>query len=303
MSGNNRNSLKDGYVDLKVNKDIPEKEVRLRLIGLPFVFTQYAAKKYDEDKKRIDVDFPDKEEKTKWARNWVSPLDQDDRYPEDPWAKEGYIGSLRYAQNVLVRNDDDTFSVKILEKGKMLFDKFLDITTMNIRRNEARNKNYVTMLGGETTHDIIILATFNSKKPLVADINVAVEPETTKITDEEIAALKAIGYPSDEELEELYARHPSFEQYPKWFWYGYQLNRIYKPDLYPDEGGSTARATTTRGELNMSDTVPDDEDSQPAVTTRASRTSAAAKAAEVPVTVPASEDDNAFDAGDMENEW
>lgn len=311
LGGGNRQSLKDSYVDLKVNKDSTEKEVRIRLIGLPFAFTQYTAKKYDADKKRVDVDFPDKEEKTKWSRNWISPGDHDDRYPEDPWAADGYIGSLRYAQNVLVRNDDDSFEVKILEKGKMLFDKFTDAEQMNIRRNEQRNKNYVTCLGGETTHDIVILAEFNPKKPLVPEMKIAVEPETSKITDEEIEALKAIGCPTEEELEELFAREPDLEQYPKWFWYGYQLPRIYKPDLYPDAGGSTGRATTSRGELDMSGSTPDDDgDSQPAATRSARTPSSTKPAATKPAAQAATavaettEDENAFGGDDvMENDW
>jgi len=318
MGGNNRNSLKDGYVDLKVNKDVTEKEVRIRLIGLPYAFTQHQAKQYNEElKKRIDFPFPDHDEKPKFARNWLSPDAKDDRYPaENPWEAAGYPGSLRYAQNVLVRNEDDSFSVKILEKGKMLFDQFTDIENMNMRRNEQRGKNLVTCLGGEFTHDIYVLASFNPKKPMIPDIKVSLETETCKITDEEIEALKKIGCPSEEELEELFSRNPELEEYPRWFWYGYQLHRIYKPDLFPGSEAATGRATTSRGELDMSGAQNDDdeeEDAKPAArparssSGAATATKPAASASRVakPATKPdVEEDESAFDSEEpSEDDW
>lgn len=284
MGGKRTNSLKDGYVDLKVNKDVTEKEVCIRLIGLPFAFTQHAPKQYNEElKKQVECPFPDQDEKPKFARNWLSPDAVDDRYPgENPWSEAGYPGSLRYAQNVLLRNPDGSFSVKIIEKGKMLFDQFTDIENMNARRNEQRKNNkLVTCLGGETTHDIYILAVFNPKKPMIPDMKVSLETSTCEITDEEIEALKKVGYPSEEELEEMFAREPGLEELPRWFWYGYQLHRIYKPDLFPGTEEATGRATTSRGELDMSNTENDDdeEESKPAArSTRSSGTTTAAKA-------------------------
>jgi hypothetical protein len=320
MGGSNRNSLKDGYVDLKVSKDATEKEVCIRLIGLPYAFTQHQAKTYNEElKKRVDFPFPDHEEKQKFSRNWLSPDTKDDRYPDvNPWAEAGYSGSLRYAQNVLVRNTDGSFSVKILEKGKMLFDQFTDIEKMNMRRNEQRkNNNLVTCLGGEVTHDIYVLAQFNPKKPLIPDLKVSLETDTCEITDEEIEALKKIGYPTEEELEELFAREPFLEELPRWFWYGYQLHRIYKPDLFPGSEEVTGRATTSRGELDMSDATNDDdeEESKPAArSTRASSTAtavaakpaskpAAAKAAKAEVE-ETTEDESAFESEEpSEDDW
>jgi hypothetical protein len=307
--GGNRNSLKDGYVDLKVNKDVTEKEVRVRLIGMPYAFMQYQAKTYNQELgKREDKDFPDADEKSKFTRNWISPDDVDDRYPVDPWARDGYTGSLRYAQNVLVRNDDDTFEVKILEKGKMLFDQFTDAELMNQRRNEKSGKNYVTNLGGAKSHDILIVAEFNKKKPLVADLKVAIEPEYSEITEEEIAALKAVGAPTDEEYEELIARNPGLEELPKWFLYGYQLHRIYKPDLHPDmiEGeATTSKPKTSRGELDMSNTESDDDDAETAPAAKSVKSGATATATKPAAKVTAKpakaeeteeEEESAFDS-------
>lgn len=307
MGGNNRNSLKDGYVDLKVNKDVTEKEVCIRLIGLPYTFTQHQAKQYNEElKKRVDFPFPDNEEKPKFARNWLSPDASDDRYPDvNPWEAAGYPGSLRYAQNVLLRHPDGSFSVKILEKGKMLFDQFTDIEKMNMRRNEQRkNNNLVTCLGGEVTHDIYILAQFNAKKPMIPDIKVSLETETCEITDKEIEALKAIGYPSEEELEELFAREPELESYPRWFWYGYQLHRIYKPDLFPGSEEVTGRATTSRGELDMSDAQNDDdeEEAKPAARPARSSTATATKPAAKPAAAAKAPKAETTDVVEDENE-
>lgn len=321
--GGNRNNLKDGYVDIKVSKDRTEAEALVRLIGIPYAFMQYQARKLDENKNRVDVDFPDKEEKSKWTRNWISPDTEDDRYPVDPWAEDGYVGSLRYAQNVLLRHDDGSFSVKILEKGKMLFNQFTDIEDLNYRRNQTRNKNFVTCLGGEETHDILIVAQFNQKKPLVADLKVSIEPEVRAITEEEIEALKKIGCPTDEELDELFSREPHLEAYPRWFWYGFQLSRIYKPDLYPSNGDgvSSGRTTTSRGELDMSAAQSDDDDDEgeskepevkrvePARTAAKSEPASPAKTAakqKAPVAVKeqvTDEEDGAFDADATDEDW
>lgn len=318
MGGKNRNNLKDGYLDLRVSKDNTEKEVRIRLIGLPYAFTQHQAKQYSEEiKKQVDVPFPDQDEKSKYTRNWLSPDTKDERYPgENPWAAAGYQGSLRYAQNVLVRNDDGSFSVKILEKGKMLFDQFTDIEKMNMRRNEQRGKtNLVTCLGGEVTHDIFVLAQFNPKKPIVPDIKVSLETETCQITDEEIEALKKIGYPSEEDLEELFSREPELEELPRWFWYGYQLHRIYKPDLFPTEE-SSGPAKTSRGELDMSDASNDDDDeeetkpaarpvrSSPATATTVTKPATKTTATKSVAKAEEEEDESAFDSEEpSEDDW
>lgn len=316
MGGNNRNSLKDSYVDLKVNKDVPEKEVCIRLIGLPYAFTQHQAKVYNEElKKRVDFPFPDHDEKPKFARNWLSPDATDDRYPDvNPWAEAGYPGSLRYAQNALLRLPDGSSVVKILEKGKMLFDQFTDIENMNLRRNEQRkNNNLVTCLGGEVSHDIFILAQFNPKKALIPDIKVSLETTTCEITDEEIEMLKQIGCPTDEELEELFAREPELEAHPRWFWYGYQLHRIYKPDLFPGSEEVSGKAATSRGELDMSDAQNDDEEESASPAARSTRSGTAtttSKPASKPAAKPAAkaevvdEDESAFSSEEpSEDDW
>ncbi|MBS1722404.1 MAG: hypothetical protein JSS66_05295 [Armatimonadetes bacterium] len=303
QTSGNRQSLKDSFVDLKVNKDVTEKEICIRLIGLPFAFFQYQPRKLDAaTKKRIEVDFPDQDEKPKFTRNWVVPGEEDDRYPSDPWSAAGYVGSLRYAQNCLLRHDDGTFEVKILEKGKMLFDEFTNFEELNRRRADSRpGKKYVTCLGAEESHDLLVVAQFNPKKPLVADLKVSPEPELVTITEEEIEALKKVGMPTEEELEELFSRNPELEELPAWFWYGYQIPRIYKPDMFPGmEAPSSSK--TSRGELDMSDATNDD-DEPAAAAPAAEKTKAAPKAAKAGATTKAAateDNDEAAFGGDTD---
>lgn len=291
-TGSNGGSLKDKFVDLKVTKDNTEKDVRIRLIGFPFAFVQYTPHKQytDEDgkKRREEVDFPDKDEVKKYARCWTLPKFEH-IYGEDPWKKLGYAGSLRFAQNVLVRHNDGSFEVKILEKGKMVFEHFTNFENSNKKRNEERGtKRFITWLGGEKTHELLVTAKFNPKKVNVPDIVVSPEPEIVQITEEEIEALAEAGKPSEQELADIYKMNPAFENLPEWIWYGYPLRRIYANDPVGGKKKDGSKSTS-KGDLSMSADDNDDAEEAPAPKAAAKKAPAKAKPAD-------EEDDSAFAA-------
>lgn len=275
-------SLKDKYVDLKVSKDNTEKDVRIRLIGFPFAFVQYTPhKQYTDDegkRRREEVDFPDKDDVRKYARCWAAPKFEH-LFGEDPWKKLGYAGSMRYAQNVLVRYNDGSFEVKLLEKGKMVFEHFTNFENANKKRNEERGtKKFITWLGGEKTHELLVTATFDPKKPNVPAIVVSPEPEIVQITDEEIEALAEAGKPSAEELAHYTRMNPAFEQLPEWIWYGFPLRRIYRPDPVGGHKKESSGKSTSKGDLSMSADENDDEPAAKATAPRSTAKSGAAKA-------------------------
>jgi hypothetical protein len=264
-SGGNYKGIK--WVDLKVDKNTPSKQVMLRLIGFPFAYKEasgYQQKLNPATKKMewVETGFHDDHlyEKKKFNRICT---ENNPKYGVCPWESAGYRVTQKFAQNVIIRKpykdaSGKTFfenEVAVLQKGKMLF---IEGILKKEEENELANENSgidaddpdaaCTFLGGERAHNIIIKADYNPKQPNNPDYTISIVPKSDTITESDIDLLAEAGTPTEEELAEIYADDPELEQYPVWFNYGYQLNKIFKPTPV-----KTANETTAVEDLSVSE--------------------------------------------------
>lgn len=255
------------WVDLKVDKNTPTKQVTVRLIGFPFGYrehTGYVQKLNPSTKKNewVETGFHDDDmyEKKKFSRICT---ENHPNHGACPWCGAGYRVTQKFAQNVLLRtpykdeNGKVQFSseVAILQKGKMLF---VDGILKKEEENELQNENSgldaddpdaaCTFLGGEVAHNIIIKAEFNPKQPNNPDYTISVVNKKDIITQDDIDMLAAVGKPTSEELAQIFADDPDLREYPEWFNYGYQFQKIYKPTPI-----KTAQSNTSTADLTIGD--------------------------------------------------
>jgi hypothetical protein len=255
------------WVDLKVDKNTPTKQVTVRLIGFPFGYrehTGYVQKLNPSTKKNewVETGFHDDDmyEKKKFSRICT---ENHPNHGACPWCGAGYRVTQKFAQNVLLRtpykdeNGKVQFSseVAILQKGKMLF---VDGILKKEEENELQNENSgldaddpdaaCTFLGGEVAHNIIIKAEFNPKQPNNPDYTISVVNKKDIITQDDIDMLAAVGKPTSEELAQIFSDDPDLREYPEWFNYGYQFQKIYKPTPI-----KTAQSNTSTADLTIGD--------------------------------------------------
>ena len=298
------NSLGFNWVDLKVDKNTPTKQVTVRLIGFPFGYrehTGYVQKLNPATKKNewVETGFHDDDmyEKKKFSRICT---ENHPNHGACPWCEAGYRVTQKFAQNVLLRtpykdeNGKVQFSseVAILQKGKMLF---VDGILKKEEENELQNENSgldaddpdaaCTFLGGETAHNIIIKADFNPKQPNNPDYTISVVNKKDILTQNDIDMLAAVGKPTSEELAQIFADDPDLQNYPEWFNYGYQFQKIYKPTPI-----KTAQSNTSTADLTI--------DEQTTVTAKSRPAQASAKKAE-PV-APVVTDDETDEFADLD---
>lgn len=273
------------WADLKVDRNTPAKQLTVRLIGIPFAYKEHSGYQFgyrDEDGVfHYDVADPATKKKT-----WVETgFHDDDQYEKKkytrictegnknfgacPWCDEAtqhkYRVTQKFAQNILIRTpvkgpDGKAHfesEVAILNKGGALFLKgILNKEDEHKMKNEANGYDdddpeaECINLGAENAHNIIIKAEFDPKQPNNPGYVVSVLKKN-KISEEDIALLEAVGKPTPEELEAIYAEDESLRDFPEWYTYGYQFEKIYKPTPV-----KTTQATTTTAELEVSD---DDE--------------------------------------------
>jgi hypothetical protein len=255
------------WVDLKVDKNNPTKQVTLRLIGFPFAYrehTGYVQKLNPATKKNewVETGFHDDEnyEKKKFTRICT---ENHPNYGACAWCAAGYRVTQKFAQNVLLRTPyrDENGKVQfksevaILQKGKMLF---IDGILKKEEENELQNENSglepddadaaCTFLGGEKAHNVIIKADYNPKQPNNPDYTISVVNKADVISQTDIDMLVVIGKPSEEETKQMYADDPDLRNYPDWFNYGYQFQKIYKPTLV-----KSLQQNTSTEDLSISD--------------------------------------------------
>ena len=255
------------WVDLKVDKNNPTKQVTLRLIGFPFAYrehTGYVQKLNPATKKNewVETGFHDDEnyEKKKFTRICT---ENHPNYGACAWCAAGYRVTQKFAQNVLLRTPyrDENGKVQfksevaILQKGKMLF---IDGILKKEEENELQNENSglepddpdaaCTFLGGEKAHNVIIKADYNPKQPNNPDYTISVVNKADVISQTDIDMLVVIGKPSEEETKQMYADDPDLRNYPDWFNYGYQFHKIYKPTLV-----KSLQQNTSTEDLSISD--------------------------------------------------
>lgn len=264
-SGSNYKGIK--WVDLKVDKNTPSKQVMVRLIGFPFAYKEasgYQQKLNPATKKMewVETGFHDDHlyEKKKFNRICT---ENNPKYGVCPWESAGYRVTQKFAQNVIIRKpykdaSGKTFfenEVAILQKGKMLF---IEGILKKEEENELANENSgidaddpdaaCTFLGGEKAHNIIIKADYNPKQPNNPDYTISIVAKADVISADDIELLIEAGIPTEEELAEIFSEDPELENYPVWFNYGYQLNKIFKPTPV-----KTANETTSTEDLNVND--------------------------------------------------
>jgi hypothetical protein len=215
---------------------------------------QYQPQKGDRKKPR-DVAFADADVKKKPYRVGVEDEDVA-RLGPCPWKTGGYHGSRRYAINCLERKKDGSFEVKILQRGVSIFGEFTDWEEENAISNNEDGGNLCTALGGVDGHEVKIVAKYTPGKYGNVSYKVMVDNEPSPITDEEIAVLASAGKPTDEELASIYEENPDFRDYPEWMFYGYNLHKMFKPDLLTEEDAED----TDESELSIDDDEDDDEE-------------------------------------------
>jgi hypothetical protein len=228
--------LQDILVNLSV-KDAPKVVRRLKLVGDPISFIEYTDKVYvpnpNNDSslrgKTQRVPFPDADLNKSFVR-----IGHDDP-KQCPWKKMGYIGSVQYAQNVLEKQEDGSWEVKILKKGKSIFGRIAEQTIQNYEDPENEDgdgRHY----GTRNSPCVKITATATGQPaPLSVDYTLYFEGKPTSITDEMIELLRKAGEPSTEDLMKERVNYntdreddPNMPEWEDFFAYGYPLTKIFK---------------------------------------------------------------------------
>ena len=246
-SNSNYSEKQDNYVNLKVDPTNKDRMVAVRPVGHLFSYLQHSPRKRNNNPKIVDkngkmlesieVPFPDEKyysDNNKKQFNRICYKPYTDKYGECPWCKLGFDLGPRYAMVVIERGrKGEPDKVKILEKGKMLFKHFIDKAENNRKLNEeglSKIKRW-TVPGGVDAPDFIVSAKFNNSTYGKSDYSVEAEPQASPITEEEVELLKAVRKITPEDLEKAKKAVPGFEDYPDWFFYGFDLEKRYAPTL------------------------------------------------------------------------
>lgn len=264
QGGNNYPKWSDMMVNLSVKEQ--KKVVRkLKLIGEPYEFTEYVDKQYVPNPtndpalkgKTVRVPFPDSDVKKSFTR-----IGNDEDPENCPWKKLGYISTTQYAQNCFEKQDDGTWAVKILKKGKSIF---RDIAKEQIDRmeNEDLDEDDPKHFGTRNSPCVRITAEATGYEgPKSVEYKVSFDPKSTLITDDMIEMLRKVGEPSAEDLKkerDLYNRDrksdPSMPEWEDFYLYGYPLHKIFKHT--PIAGTETETAKATPKHVEEEDIEPD----------------------------------------------
>lgn len=266
-SGGGNIDWKEAFVNLKVDKNTGETSVQGRIIGYPLEYYEAQPRMRDENDPKVtkQVPFPDAHLNKSFTRICEDDLEN------DPWMKMGYIKTRRFAVNMIIRQFDEDgvvdeeapVTVKILNKGSSIFGEFYKLEEKNREYNEknaaliskGKKKAQWMEIGGEIAPDVVITAKANSKALGGVEYEVFFDPDPLPLDEKEIEALRAVGCPTDEELEEIRASNPELEDCPDWYFYGYDLEKIFKPTPPKTEDESTPAS-----ELDMDAADEDDDD-------------------------------------------
>lgn len=236
-SYDNTNKWYEHLVNLSV-KDNPKVVRRLKLIGDPYCFTEYVDKQYVPNPtndpslrgKTVRVPFPDADVNRSFNR-----IGNDDDPANCPWKKLGYISTVQYAQNCFERQEDGTWEVKILKKGKSIF-KAIAMEQMSRLTNDELDDDDPKHFGTRVSPCVRITATATGLDgPKSVEYSVSFDPKSTTITDEMIEQLRKCGEPSAEDLKkerdnyiQAAKEDSSMPEWEDFFAYGWQLNKIFK---------------------------------------------------------------------------
>ena len=229
--------LQDILVNLSV-KDTPKVTRRLKLVGDPYMFHEFTDKVYvpnpDNDPelkgKTMRVPFPDADLNKSFNRIGHDDLDQ------CPWRKQGYVFTTQYAQNVLERQEDGTWQVKILKKGKAIFSEIAKKIQGNYEDEEWEGEDDARHYGSRTSPCVKITAKATGKQPpLSVEYDVYFESKSVAVDEAMVELLRKAGEPSAEDLDQerkSYNSARKSDRYmPEWndfFAFGFPLHRIFK---------------------------------------------------------------------------
>jgi hypothetical protein len=252
------------WSDMMVNLSVKEQKRvtrKLKLVGDPYEFTEYVDKQYVPNPtndpalkgKTVRVPFPDADVKKSFTR-----IGNDEDPANCPWKKLGYISTTQYAQNCYEKQDDGTWVVKVLKKGKSIF---RDIAKEQINRfNDSElDDDDPKHFGIRTSPCVRITAEATGYEgPKSVEYSVGFDPKSTYITDEMIEMLRKVGEPTAEDLAEernSYNRcRKSDLSMPEWedfFLYGYPLHKIFKHTPISGTETETVKAATKHVEEEM----------------------------------------------------
>ena len=246
-SSNNFPRLSDILVNLSV-KETSKVTRKLKLVGDPYEFTEYVDKQYVPNPnndpalrgKTVRVPFPDADVNKSFTR-----IGHDDP-ALCPWKKLGYISTTQYAQNCFEKQEDGSWTVKVLKKGKSIF---REIAKEQIDRydNEDLDEDDPRHFGARTSPCVRITAEATGLEgPKSVEYKVSYDPKSTYITDEMIEDLRKCGEPSAESLAEertayikLAKNDPYMPDWEDFFCYGYPLDKIFKHTPIKDKNVET----------------------------------------------------------------
>jgi hypothetical protein len=304
------------WSEMMVNLSVKEQKKvtrKLKLVGDPYEFTEYVDKQYvpnpDNDPrlkgKTIRVPFPDADVNKSFTR-----IGNDDEPTNCPWKKLGYISTTQYAQNCLEKQDDGSWVVKVLKKGKSIF---RDIAKEQIDRytNEDLDDDDPRHFGTRNSPCVRITAEATGLEgPKSVEYKVSYDPKSTYITDEMIEQLRRCGEPSPQELADeraSYIKDAKTDPYmPEWedfYFYGYPLHKIFKHTPIKNQKVDAITAEL-KDEFADEDIQPDldakpvvkskqvEEDDDAGYTVKPAK--AAAKPAPKPVVVEDEDDDDSM---------
>jgi hypothetical protein len=224
---------KTNFADMMVNLSVKDKKQvtrKIRLVGVPCPITEYTDKKYTDVKgKTVKVPFPDAHLDKRFTRIGNSDPNQ------CAWAKLGYVSTTQWVQNVLERTEDGEWVVKILKKGKSIFQEFVK-WEKGRQEEEDLDASDAVFSGVQNSHCFRIVATATGlEPPLSVEYRVTAESKPTELTEDMIELLRKAGAPSAEELAEIRDQYnvdrKQFGNMPQWedhFAYGYNLDKIFK---------------------------------------------------------------------------
>ena len=223
---------KTNFADIMVNLSVKDKKSvtrRIRLVGVPSPITEYTDRKYTDQKgKFVRVPFPDAEKNKSFTR--VGHEDPNQCF----WAKQGYVPSYQWVQNVLERTEDGEWVAKILKKGRSIFSEF--VKWEKGRQEEELDEDDAIYSGVINSHCFRIVATATDMAPpLSVEYRVSADSKPTILTDEMIDLLIKAGKPNQEEMDQIKTqyekdrkRHKNMPPFEDYFAYGFPLDRIFR---------------------------------------------------------------------------
>ncbi len=224
---------KTNFADILVNLSVKDKSSvtrRIRLVGVACPILEYTDKKYTEERgKTIRVPFPDAETNRSFTR--VGHPDPS----QCAWAKMGYVPVTQYVQNVLEKQENGEWTVKLLKKGRSIFSEFAK-WEKGRREDDGLDEDDAIYSGVRNSHCFRVVATATGMAaPLSVEYGVFPDSKPTPLTDEMIELLRKAGEPSPEELAEIKAQYvqdrKTYKNMPPWedyFAYGYSIDKIFK---------------------------------------------------------------------------